>query len=201
MKKKLFKTLGIIACALILMVGSIAGTYAYLTSTAQTTNTFTVGNVKITMDEAKVDANGAVVQGADRVVTDDTFAYKLIPGHTYIKDPTIHVDDNSEACWLFVRIDDQISAIQDATTIANQLAANGWTPVDGTGVYYYANPVSAGADVVVFNSFKILGTVTNETIDDYANKKIIVTAYAVQADGFTTAYAAWDATFGNTQGA
>ena len=29
-----------------------------------------------------------------------------------------------------------------------------------------------------------------------ANAKITVTAYAVQADGFTTAKAAWDATFG-----
>jgi len=33
-------------------------------------------------------------------------------------------------------------------------------------------------------------------VEEYADAKIIVTAYAVQADGFDTVEEAWNATFG-----
>ena len=50
-KKAMLMTL----CAIILVVATVFGTMAYLTSTDEVNNTFTVGNVKITLDEAKVD--------------------------------------------------------------------------------------------------------------------------------------------------
>ena len=45
MNKKILKVLAVAVCAVLLVVGSVAGTMAYLTSTAEITNTFTVGNV------------------------------------------------------------------------------------------------------------------------------------------------------------
>ena len=196
MKKKLFKTLGIIACAVLLIGGSIAGTYAYLTSTATTQNTFTVGNVKITLNESYNDELGSFVE--------DEYSYKLIPGRTYIKDPTINVLEGSEDCYLFVKIEDGISGIQDTKTIATQLADNGWKVLGGEGndvVYYYTNgnsgnPVTERTSVNVFSSFKILGSVKNEDLEAYASARIVVTAYAVQADGFEDVYDAWAHTFG-----
>lgn len=190
MKKKILVTLSVIACALLLVVGSVAGTIAYMTSlTATVKNTFTAGNVKITMDEAKVNEDGKIVDVNVRWT--DGNEYKLLPGHEYGKDPIIHVDANSEDCWLFVKIVDEIAAIQDTTTIADQLAANGWTLVTGeTDVYWHAK-ASKSANVKVFESFKIKGTLTNEEIAAYAGKTIQVTAYAIQADGFATAEAAW----------
>ncbi|MDY5347494.1 MAG: hypothetical protein SPG37_07790, partial [Eubacteriales bacterium] len=62
------KALLLTLCAMLLVAASIFGTVAYLTSkTENVVNTFTVGQVKITLDEAKVDADGKPVQGAARV--------------------------------------------------------------------------------------------------------------------------------------
>lgn len=181
-----------VLCALLLVTVSILGTLAYLTSETETvTNTFTVGNVKITLDEAPVDADGKITSGA-RVKEN---SYKLLPGHKYDKDPTIHVDANSEKCYLFVEITDEIAAIQDAETVAAQMAANGWTLLDGN-VFYYESTATAGQDVKVFENFKVKGNVENTDLAAYAGKTIKVTAYAVQADGFDTAAEAWGATFG-----
>lgn len=189
-KKKVILT---VLCAVLLVVGSVLGTMAYLTSkTATANNTFTVGNVSITLDEALVNDDGTVVTGDDAArVTSNT--YKLMPGHTYTKDPTIHVAQGSEACWLFVKVDNGIANIEDSSnTIASQMAKDSnWTLVNGqTNVYAYKSAVSAGTDVKVFESFKIKGdAVTSE----YANASISITGYAVQADGFSTAEAAWRA--------
>ena len=188
--KKAKKILALVLSALVLMSLTVVGTLAYLTSLTPTvTNTFTVGNVQITLDEAPVDANGAMISG-DRVTENN---YKLLPGHTYYKDPTVHVDDASEDCWLFVKVENEIAAIEDATTIAAQMTANGWTLVDGeTNVYAHAYIANAGDDVVVFSSFKVKGNVTNAELATYAGKTVKITAYAVQADGFATAASAWE---------
>lgn len=186
------KALLLALCAVLLVAASVLGTMAYLTSQAEVTNTFTVGSVSITLDEAPVDANGEATTG-DRVTAN---SYKLMPGHEYDKDPTIHVAADSEDCWLFVQITDEIAAIQDADTIATQMAANGWTLVDADANVYAHNAIAkAGNNVVVFESFKIKGDVKNDALAAYANKTIKVIAYAVQADGFDTAAAAWTAAF------
>ena len=179
------KTLTVIIALVLVVVMSVAGTVAYLTSQVTVTNAFTVGNVTITMDEAKVDVYG--VKDGDTRVTTNT--YRLIPGHTYIKDPVVHVDADSEDCWLFVKVENGLSAIEDSTaTIAAQLSKNGWTLVaDTTNIYAYRTTVSANTNVPVFASFKLAGTAD---VAGYANAKIVVTAYAVQADGFDTAAAA-----------
>lgn len=180
------KVLALVLCAALLVAGSVAATLAYLTSkTDVVTNTFSVGNVTIALDEAKVDLYGE--KDGDSRVTENT--YKLIPGHTYVKDPTITVGATSEDCWLFVKVVDEIAAIQDATTVAAQMAAKGWSEV-ADGVYAYKETVSANAKVVVFDNFKIKG---NADVAAYAGKTITVQAYAVQADNFGTAAAAYDA--------
>ncbi len=188
MKKKLMTAL-----ALVLVIAmSVAGTYAYLTSTDSVTNTFTVGQVKIKLDEAKANADGTLVEGAARVKAN---SYKLLPGHTYVKDPTVHVADNSEDCYLFVKVDNQITSIENTnSSVASQMAKKGWVAVSGqTGVYVYVGTtegapaplaVSAEDDITVFEKIIIADTVDNATLASYANKTIEVTAYAVQADGF-----------------
>lgn len=189
-------------CAVLLVAASVMGTLAYLTSTDTVVNTFTVGKVEITLDEADVNADGTPVQGADRV---DANEYHLLPGHTYAKDPIVHVDADSEDCYLFVKVVNEIAAIEEkgtteapaTTTVAAQMAAKGWKAVDGqTGVYVYTNKtenpvaVEGGANVTVFEKFVIDDNVNNTTLAGYNNKTITVTAYAVQADGFETKTAA-----------
>ena len=191
------KVLALVLCAALLVAGSVAATLAYLTSkTEVVTNTFSVGDVKITLDEAKVTEYG-VKDGDSRVMKN---TYKLIPGHNYLKDPTIHVKKGSEECWLFVRVENGIADYEAVgnTTIAAQMAAKGWTEVAGkTGVYAYNAKVSAGANVEVFASFTVAGNAVLTNADGSAkysaNTPITVQAYAVQADNFGNAAAAYAA--------
>ena len=193
MSKKLLKAVALVGCAVLLVAGSVAGTLAYLTSvTGPVTNTFTVGNVKITLDETKVDLYGATDAATARVTAND---YKLIPGHEYVKDPTIHVAQGSEPCYLFVKITDELSAIQDTKTIVEQLTANQWTQIADTNVWYHNVVIDASQtakDVPVFKSLKIKA---DAQVSNYADKTVSVIAYAVQKDGFDNALAAWSNTF------
>lgn len=178
--KKAKKIVALLLCAVLLVGATIAGTVAYLTDTDNVvTNTFTVGKVVITMDEVPVDAYGVPTTGDRRTEN----SYKLVPGHTYTKDPTIHVAAESEPCYLFVKIENGINA-----TLAGQ---TGWTQIEGTNFWKYNSIVAPGGDVVVFNSFTYSTTVTDTTTD--AAKQIKVTAYAIQADGFADVDAAWTA--------
>ena len=185
------KALLLALCAVLLVTASVLGTMAYLTSTTGVvTNTFKVGDVEITLDEAKVTEYG--VKDGDTRVNANT--YKLIPGHKYTKDPIIHVTKGSEECWLFVKVVDEIAGIEASKTVAEQLKDKGWALVAGTtNVYAYNSKVDArenAVDVPVFENFTIKG---DAAVADYANKTITVQAYAVQADSFGTAAEAWTA--------
>lgn len=218
-QKKLRKLLTLVSCAVLLVCVTIGATVAYLTSTKTVTNTFTVGKVDITLNETDVKLDGT--KDTDARVTENE--YHLLPGHSYIKDPQITVDANSEDCYLFVKVTDAIASIEDSSTaagkyktIAEQMTDLGWVELDTTNHIYYATkdvPDSEGAttktsvftanDVVkVFNGFTIKGTekdlsayVTVKDEDgNVTNGKLIeVVAYAIQKDGFDTPADAWAA--------
>ena len=95
------KALLLTLCAVLLVAASVLGTMAYLTSSAEVKNTFTVGKVEIKLDEAKVTADGISVEGADRVTAN---SYKLMPGTTYTKDPTVTVLNGSEASYVRMKV-------------------------------------------------------------------------------------------------
>lgn len=202
------KILLLALCMAALIAVSVIGTMAYLTSTDTVTNTFTVGKVAITLDEAKVNDAGVAVTPAERVKAN---SYKLMPGHSYIKDPTVHVTDGSENCYIFVKVENGISAFEAANeegtggykTIATQITTNGWTKLaDVDNVYYrsYTNGENAQKSFTVFSNFKIADNANNAEATKTSwnavtaeNTKITVTAYAIQADGFANADAAWAA--------
>lgn len=95
------KALLLTLCAVLLVAASVMGTMAYLTSTDKVENTFTVGNVKITLDEAKVNTDGTPAAPAERVKANE---YKLLPGHTYTKDPTVTVIKGSESSYIRMKV-------------------------------------------------------------------------------------------------
>ena len=97
-----------ISLALILST-ALFGTLAYLTSEAKVTNTFTVGNVELKLDEAIVDEYGNPLDAEDGNIvdkiddaarTEEGNEYKLIPGKTYTKDPTVTVKAGSEEAYV-----------------------------------------------------------------------------------------------------
>lgn len=194
--KKTKKALLLSLCAVMLVTASVLGTMAYLTSTDEVVNTFTVGNVAITLDETDVDNSTPGENDRDRANE-----YKLMPGKEYVKDPIVHVDADSEDCYLFVKVANEIADIEDTKTVLEQMGEHGWVAVDGAeGVYVYTQNdvlavVKGDTDVTVFDTFKVSGNVDNDTLASYTGKKIDVTAYAIQADGFDgkTASEIWTA--------
>ena len=201
--KKRGKVLALCLCAVLLVASSVFVTIAYLTSTDSVTNTFTVGKVAITLDEAKVNEYGELKkndQGECYRVKENK--YKLIPGHEYTKDPTVHVGSESENCWIFVKVENGISGIEGGTTIASQMENKGWEKLkvddaEVPNVYYYngiesdnkvGKIATAGNNYVVFDNFTVK---SDADVSGYAGKIIAITAYAIQADGFGTAAEAW----------
>ena len=200
MKKKILVACLCVALAVLTVAGT---TLAYLTSHDTVTNTFTVGNVAITLDEKDTDDS---TPNAER---DKANAYLLMPGKNYEKDPTVHVANTSENSWIFVKVENGISTFEAASStdangyksIADQIKANDWTELTGvtgvTGVYYkkFSKPdnTTGNTDWVVFSNFQISDTANS--VDGWStigtNNNIVVTAYAIQKEGFNTAAAAW----------
>lgn len=194
------KALLLTLCAVLLVTASVLGTMAYLTSTDEVRNTFTVGQVQITLDERDTD-NSTPDAGRDKAN-----AYHLLPGNEYEKDPTVHVNAVSEDSWIFVKVENGIAAFEAATSteengyksISDQITANGWTALDGVANVYYKpyTKSTTGSDLIVFSNFKIADTANDVQGWATLNATVNITAYAVQKDGFDTASAAWTATFG-----
>lgn len=155
------KALLVLACAVMLVAASVFGTLTYLTDNDAVTNTFTVGKVNITLDEALVTENGVpaklvedtndvdqdnnrtekikeetTLEKADRVKAN---TYKLLPGCTYVKDPTVTVKAGSEETYIrmFVKVEN-----------IGQLEAT--FPIEKYGDKYYGTEVKNGEEIKVF---------------------------------------------------
>ena len=210
MKKKLL----IMSVAMVLVCAFAVGmTIAYLTSTDEVVNTFTVGNVRIKLDEAKVNLDGTPVQDADRVKAN---RYKLIPGHTYTKDPTVTVLSGSESSYIKMTVtfskSRELDAIfaptgADLTSIFKGYDSTNWICKGNTEdasantrtyEFWYKEAVAApDADVALdalFDSITVPGNINNNQLATIEGMTITVNAYAIQADGFEgNAEAAWAA--------
>lgn len=206
------KALLLTLCAVLLVAASVMGTMAYLTSTDKVENTFTVGNVKITLDEAKVNTDGTPAAPAERVKANE---YKLLPGHTYTKDPMVTVLNGSEASYIKMTVTFSKASALDAIfaptganliSIFNGYDSANWIYKDNTKdanadtrtyEFWYKETVGAPtADVALdalFDSITVPGTITNEQLATIEGMTITVNAYAIQADGFANADAAWAA--------
>lgn len=206
------KALLLTLCAVLLVAASVMGTMAYLTSTDKVENTFTVGNVTITLDEAKVNTDGTLAAPAERVKANE---YKLLPGHTYNKDPMVTVLNGSEASYIKMTVTfSKASALDaifaptgaDLISIFKGYDSANWiykgntkdaTANTRTYEFWYKETVGAPtADVALdalFDSITVPGTITNEQLATIEGMTITVNAYAIQADGFANADAAWTA--------
>ena len=193
------KALLLSLCAVLLVVASVMGTMAYLTSSDTVTNTFTVGKVEITLDEKDTDNS---TLNAERDKAND---YLLVPGEKYEKDPTVHVRPVSEDSYIFVKVENGLADYEDVTSaaeggyksIADQITANGWKALDGVDNVYYqeyskvSSTMTDDTDLVVFREFKLKDTANEVSGWGNLNVKITVTAYAIQKAGTGTPAEAW----------
>ncbi len=172
MKKKI---LALVLALTLLVAGVVGGTLAWLTDrTAEVKNTFTVGDINIGLTETTAD-------------------YKMVPGNTIAKDPTVTVKANSEACWLFV----QVTESENLDTFITYAIAEGWTALPGVdGVYYREVPASAADQtfsVLADNAVTVKSDVTRTMLETAKTDAPTLTfqAYAVQKDNVASASDAW----------
>ena len=165
--------------ALALVLGcALGGTVAWLVANSDTvTNTFTYGDINIALTETKPVNREA----------------KIIPGMDIEKDPKVTVKANSEACWLFVKVEETGTFVDGKVTYS---IADGWTALTGQpGVYYReVGAVTADTDFYALkdNVVKVSDTLTKEDIKNITTKPTLTfTAYAVQKDGIADAATAW----------
>ncbi len=178
MKKK---SLALLLAIALVVVGAVAGTVAWLTDkTPSVTNTFTTSDINIELKETKNH-------------------FQMIPGWDIEKDPKVTVKADSEACYLFVKLEKSA----DFDTFMTYEMAEGWTALPGNDGVFYREVAAATADttyeVLRDNQVTVKDEVTKAqmnalTADTYPT--LTVTAYASQlyknnTEKFTAAEA-WD---------
>lgn len=214
MKKKSILMAAIAVMLVAVLV--VGGTLAYFTDTKSADNTFTVGDVKIKLDESNVnDPNG------DRVTSNEYT--DVFPGIQYKKDPVVTNTGKNDAYvravvtiengmnWMGLYNENVWTAPQEEAfmkLICDKLGA-GWSIEN---IAYVTNAERGSTDFVA--TLKYTGVLksgdatsamfenvmlpTNATANDITTRvaqngvfHIDVVAQAIQADGFTT----WEAAF------
>lgn len=193
-KANVFKlTITLIALGLVFTM-TLGGTIAWIVDTTETVkNTFTYGNIDITLTETDTG------DGDNDALTNK---YTMIPGNTIEKDPVVTVKANSEACWLFVKIE----VSNNFDDFMEYAVASGWTQLkdannaDVTGVFFREvtkNTADQAFPVILDNKVNVKSDVTKGQLDELALPNATLpymnlTAYAVQKVGTgDSAYTVW----------
>lgn len=210
----------VILCVVLVAAVSVMGTLAYLTDTDSVVNTFTVGKVNIELDESDVDENGEMIldedgNPVDRVKTNE---YHLIPGQTYIKDPTITVQADSEPAYIrMILIVHNASAVQsiidkydlgDFSVLIGGWDRESWLYEGFTSdtaantisfEFRYKETVGAKSDPVelpsLFDTLIVPGNANGDELKALYDGgfQMVVHGHGIQAAGFEDEDAAWTA--------
>ena len=175
MKKR---TVALLMAAVLLFGAAVGGTLAYLTAkTDPLVNTFTKGNVAITLTET----------GA----TNNAQSFKMIPGTTITKDPKITVKASSEACYVFVKID-KSAQLDTYITYAVDTSEGKWKKLTSAENVWYqeingtAGVVTTDTDLPILTNNQVaVKNVTAEQMALATDVTLTFTGYAVQKEGIT----------------
>lgn len=218
MKKKIT---AICLCIALVAIAVVGATLAYFTDTKTATNTFTMGDVKIKLDEANVNN-----PEGDRVTSNE---YNVYPGAVVTKDPIVHNTGKNGAYiraivtvengmnWLGLYNDNVWTAPQEAAfnALINNTLGEHWELVDiaydmsgpdhptsdFVATLKYTKVLDASADTpAMFSQIAFPAKMTENDVTtriaQNGNFGINVVAQAMQADGFDTwedAFTAFDA--------
>lgn len=202
------KAMALMFAAVLLLGGTIGGTLAWLVDKGEVVNTFTYGDINISLwEHVWDDETGAL--STTEVTYDGNEDLKILPGVDIPKDPTITVEAGSEPCWLFVQITEDPAFIEDAISYSIDSDA-GWLKLAKNsadelidGVYYINLSDATFAENVDYNILadKIVSgseDLTKDEIDALEESgespALIFTAYAVQynSTSIKDVKTAWD---------
>ena len=207
----------ILAAFVLVLMLAVGGAIAYFTDQDTKTNTFTIGNVDITLTE---DGWDALADNNNNQIPDD--AEDMMPGESVTKDPTINNVSTKNPAYVFAKVEVPCTTVTSPATseeLFTYTVNSGWTELTvsnqlpvactsggtATHVYYYGSngtltPLAKAADdstptstsAPVFSSVTLRSTLTgNEGLS--GNKQIVVTGYGIQTEGLssTTPAAVW----------
>ena len=173
MKKKIVLSVLMTVCILAVGIGSMI---AYFSSiTGPVTNTFTVGQVGLSLNET---TGGS---------------YQMVPGATVEKDPVVTVERGSEECYVYVKLEWR-GGLENHVTYE---LADGWINLGGIdGVYYRQvdrTAVNMNYHVLKNDCMVINSDLTEDTMATIAPNtcQLIVTAYAIQTLGIESPADGW----------
>lgn len=223
MTKKKIITLALVAVIAVMAIASAS--IAYFTDTKTAKNTFTMGDVRIVLDEAPVDAEGKATDG-DRVTANEYGTGAAYPGAVLDKDPTVHnTGSNPAYIRATVNVSNWMNLVaayypefeatfpNDGYKAALNLLVgelgDGWSVVgveagdtftigqfDAKFVLRYDSVVAPGEDTSpMFRQVLIPAGIDNANAASFNEIKIV--AQAVQENGFDTWEAAFSAFDGN----
>lgn len=180
--KRAPRILLVLCLMLVVMVGSIAGTVAWLTDkTEAVTNTFTTAGISISLTET--------------MDNDGKWTMQMIPGTSKTKNPVVKVNrpETDVDIYLFVKFEETVDeSVVTYTSLLN--ADNGWTALEGVNNVWYRE-VGATDTTVEWHLLKddkvsVASTVTKDQIPDNSGS-MTYTAYAIQKEGSSSAADAW----------
>lgn len=178
--------------ALTMVVGcAVDGTVAWLVSESESSvSTFTLGDINIKLTGES-----------------ESQPLKIIPGVGIRRSLKVTVDPNSEACWLFVKVEgtnwpDFMEANGTVRKVSYSVAGEGddWIALnDHPGVYYRevsAENAKTGVEYDVNCNVTVSQMLTKAEVNSIAAEtqpQLSFTAYAVQRYSFEDAAKAWEA--------
>ena len=200
----------ILAAVVLLLLFAVGGAIAYFTDTDTKTNTFTIGNVDIELEEPHWSTTDTTpANGVPDV------AENLMPGQTIAKDPTINNLSTKNPAYVFAKVEVPCTtAVSPATPeeiFTYTINDDKWTELTtsslpvactsagtATHVYYYGTNGTLTAlakaadsstptptDKAVFDNVTLRNTLTgNEGLT--GNKQIVVTGYGIQTLGLAS---------------
>lgn len=218
-KKNKVKRTTVVLLSVVTLLGCVAsGTLAWLAAkTEVVTNTFTVGDINMDLYEHTRDTDGNLTATETKTLND----YKILPGTSEKKDPTVEITGKSEDCYVFLQVQEINNNTGNAagtgvTTkyISYSIDDAVWQPLmDGTDqVIYNGVPVyyTTYAQQDTDKSHNVLNnkTVTysedltkadieklygaDNALQDSEKPQLVFKAFAVQIEASDTALAAWD---------
>ena len=205
MKVNMKKLIVALLVLVLVIGGTVGGTLAWLSASADAVeNTFTVGNITITLEET-------FNTKSDGSTKEDKWVGKIVPGGTQAKDPTITVAAGSEKCYVYVMVENTMTLkvkengtetdVVVVTPNINNIDGENtvdWAVVKTVGnktIYRYIGQLSTEGvvdatanevELPVFTTVTYDGTyITEDNITNLAKNTITVDAYAHQSDNTT----------------
>lgn len=205
------KAIVVLSLMMVLVLATVGGTIAWLTAqTGTVTNTFTVGDIGITLEET-LQSDGTTLEA------NETWSAQLVPSKNYTKDPVVAVDVNKTnvPIYLFVKFE-EINTTNNGVSVIEYDDIfddnDEWTPLTGDGipttVYYRiwdpedyaddpdsypatwkllnANEAWEGKEVHIPDSLNVANMPATGSAP-----QLKFTAYAIQVEGSNSAAEAW----------